>query len=126
LHKKGHPKSADNYRGISLLSVVSKIYTPILNSRLKDWSKLNCVITDAQAGFRKGGSTVDHIFTLHAAIETQILRDSKLLVAFKDFQKAYDKIDRLILFSVLFKSGIKGKCLESFGVFIELFSLVLL
>ena len=67
-----------NYRGISLLSILSKVYTHIINSRLTLWVESNFVLTDAQAGFRKGRSTVDHIFTLHAAIERQFANNSKL------------------------------------------------
>jgi len=54
LHKKGDINNPDNYRGISLLSVISKVYTRIINSRLTVWAESNFVLTDAQAGFRKG------------------------------------------------------------------------
>ena len=53
-----------NYKGISLLSILSKVYTHIINSRLT-WAESNFVLTDAQTGIRKGRSTVDRIFTLH-------------------------------------------------------------
>ena len=99
-----------NYRGISLLSILSKVYTHIINSRLTLWVESNFVLTDAQAGFRKGRSTVDHIFTLHAAIERQFANNSKLYVAFIDFKKAYDSVNRNILWSVLL---IQGKMLRN-------------
>ena len=51
LHKKGDVNNPDNYRGISLLSVVSKVYTHIIKSRLTVWAESNFVLTDAQAGF---------------------------------------------------------------------------
>ena len=90
-------------------SVVSKVYTHIINSRLTAWAESNFVLTDAQAGFRKGQSTIDHIFTSHAAIEKQFANNSKLYVEFLDFKKAYDTVNRNILWSVLFHSGIQGK-----------------
>ena len=71
------------------------------------------MLTDAQAGFRKGRSTIDHIFTLHAAIEKQFANNSKLYVAFVDFKKAYDTVNRNIVWSVLFHSGIQGKMLRN-------------
>ena len=77
LHKKGDVNDPGSYRGISLLSILSKVYTHIINSRLTLWVESNFVLTDAQAGFRKGRSTVDHIFTLHAAIERQFANNSK-------------------------------------------------
>ena len=69
LHKKGDKNNPDNYRGISLLSILSKVFTHIINSRLTHWTERNSVLNDAQAGFRKGRSTIDHMFTLYAAIE---------------------------------------------------------
>ena len=77
------------------------------------WAESNFVLTDAQAGFRKGRSTIYHIFTLHAAIEKQFANNSKLYVAFVDFKKAYDTVNRNILLSVLFRSGIQGKMLRN-------------
>ena len=52
LHKKGDINNVDNYRGISLLNVLSKIFTYIVNRRLTTWAESNNVISDAQAGFR--------------------------------------------------------------------------
>ena len=51
LHKKGDINNPDNYRGISLLSVISKVYTHIINNRITVWAESNFVLTDAQAGF---------------------------------------------------------------------------
>ena len=113
LHKKGDVNDPGNYRGISLLSILSKVYTHIINSRLPLWVESNFVLTDAQAGFRKGRSTVDHIFTLYAAIERQFANNSKLYIAFIDFKKAYDSVNRNILWSVLLRSGIQGKMLRT-------------
>ena len=63
--------------------------------------------------FRKGRSTIDHIFTLHAAVEKQLANKSKLCVAFIVFKKAYDTVNRNILWSVLLESGIQGRMLRT-------------
>ena len=47
---------------------------------------------------------VDHIFTLHAAIERHFANNSKLCIAFIDFKKAYDSINRIILWSRTIKA----------------------
>ena len=62
-----------------------KTFTHIVNSRLKLWADENVVLNDAQAGFRKGRSTIDHNITVHAAIERHLLEKTKLYVAFIDF-----------------------------------------
>ena len=54
LHKKGDLENPDNYRGISLLSVISKCYTCVLNTRMKEWMEENEKIIEVQAGFRHG------------------------------------------------------------------------
>ena len=52
LHKKGDPNDTDNYSGISLLSVLGKVFTFILNKCLTEWTDSNDVLSDAPAGFR--------------------------------------------------------------------------
>ena len=59
---KGDKKDANNYRGITLLSCLGKLFTSILNVRLSKFCETNNVIGEMQAGFRQGYSTMDHIF----------------------------------------------------------------
>ena len=70
---KGGPDEArvdpNRYRGITLLSIVGKIYTSILNTRLYNWCDNNNILVDEQCGFRKSRSTIDHIFTLTEIIK---------------------------------------------------------
>ena len=94
------------------LSILSKVFTHIINSRLTRWTESNSVLNDAQAGFRKCCSTIDHMFTLYAAIEKHLLKNTKLYVAFIDFKKAHDTVNRDILWMVLFRSGVRGKMLR--------------
>ena len=69
------------------------------------------MFTEAQAGFRKGYSTTDHIFTLHAIIEKQFSRNAKRYVAFVDFYKAFDTVSHTMMWLVLSRTGIQGKML---------------
>jgi hypothetical protein len=64
---------------------------------------------EQQAGFKRGYSTIDHMFTLLALIQKQFCFNRKLYVAFIDFEKAFDSIDRNVLWPILWKNGIKGK-----------------
>ena len=109
VYKKGDPDSPDNYRGISLLNICGKIYSYILNKRLMNWVEDNDMINEAQAGFRRNYSTIDHIFTLLALVQKQLLNHSKLYVAFIDFKKAFDLVDRSRLWEVLQKNNVKGR-----------------
>ena len=58
LHKKGSTENVENYRGITLLSIVSKLFSNILNTRLNDWAEKYHVYVEAQAGLRKGMGTI--------------------------------------------------------------------
>jgi hypothetical protein len=112
--KKGDPNLPTNYRGISLLSLISKCYTFILNKRLVHWIEANNKLTESQAGFRKGYSTTDHIFTLNAIIEKCFSkRGGKLYACFVDLKSAFDSVQRKSLFDVLMKYNINGKFIKS-------------
>ena len=66
----------ENYRGITLLSIVSKLFSNILNARLNDWAEKYHVYVEAQAGFRKGMGTIDNVFILHSLI-THCVKEKK-------------------------------------------------
>ena len=109
LHKKGDINNPDNYRGISLLDVFGKIYTSIINRRITFYINIYGKISDAQAGFREGYSTIDNAFILNALIQNHIMRkQSRLYVCFVDFKKAFDSVNRNKLWQVLKTNGIKG------------------
>lgn len=73
--KKGDVKSPENYRPITLLSCLGKLFTSIINNRLSAFAEDNNIITDTQAGFRKGYSTVDNIFIINCL--TDIFKSQK-------------------------------------------------
>ena len=80
----------------------------ILNNRLSNWEDENSKIADNQNGFRKQRSTIDHISSLTSIIETRKLQNKDTFTAFIDFKKAYDSIDRGVLFTKLSNLGISG------------------
>ena len=114
IFKKGNKEDPGNYRGISLLSILSKILTSILNTRLYQWAEDNNKINIEQAGFRQNFSTVDHIFTLHSMVSNCLYgrRRSKLYAAFIDFKKAFDLVRREILWDKLHRLGVSGKMIK--------------
>jgi hypothetical protein len=114
LHKKGDSNDPNNYRGISLLSILSKCYTFILTKRLDTWAEEKGKIVDEQGGFRRGRSTVDHIFAMTAMVEKTFAKTKgKLYVAFVDFRKAYDLVNRNVLWEVLRRAGTSGVMLRA-------------
>ena len=111
--KKGDQNDTNNYRGITLLSCLGKLFTSILNSRLLKWDSENNAITDAQFGFKQGFSTVDAIFVLQSIINRNLSKKGgRLYCCFIDYKKAFDLIDRSKLWCKLIKQVIQGKMLK--------------
>ena len=109
---KGDVNDPDNYRGITLLSCIGKLFTALINRRLTLYVDAVGAMGDEQAGFRYAYSTIDHIFTLHMIIEFYLQKNKKLYCAFIDYKKAFDFVDRSSLWMKLIASGINGNILR--------------
>ena len=107
--RKGDTNDPDNYRGITLLSCLGKLFTMTINSRLNSYLEENQLLGEEQAGFREGYSTLDHIFSLHCIIELALSQKKRLYCAFIDYRKAFDTVNRSSLWLKLLKHDIKGK-----------------
>ena len=60
--QKEDPENVRNYRGITLLSCMSKLFTAISNKRINKVIEDNNILSDDQFGFRSGRSTTDAIY----------------------------------------------------------------
>ena len=100
------PRDPLSYRGITLSPVTYKVYCTILNERLVSWNKQQNIIVDEQNGFRKK-STLDHMKTLTSIIETRKKARKSTYCAFIDFKKAFDTVNRDILWHKLQHIDIK-------------------
>ena len=106
---KGSIDDPDNYRGITLLSCIGKLFTSILNYRLSNYIESSGILGEEQAGFREGYSTLDHVFVLYSIIDLYLQKKKRIYCAFIDYKKAFDLIDRSSLWSKLISNGINGK-----------------
>lgn len=93
--KKGDPSVCDNYRGISLMSIPCKVFGRIIINRLKH--EVEGMLREEQTGFRSGAGTIQQIFTLKNIIEQSKEFNTPLYMNFIDFQKAFDSINRDVL-----------------------------
>ena len=76
--KKGAPDDKNNYRGITLISCLGKVFTSVINQRLIDWSTASEISTDAQFGFKPGHSAVQETFTYNGE-DLEIVREFNYL-----------------------------------------------
>ena len=98
-----------NYRGISLLSCMSKMFTSLLNNRITAFMENRQTISDEQNGFRKDRSCTDHIFVLHSILKSRKLAGKDTFVTYIDFSKAFDGVNREMLLYKLIANGVDGK-----------------
>ena len=104
------------YRGISLLSTVYKLFSSILNKRIVKFCENNMLFAEEQNGFRQKRSCDDHSFVLTSIIRNRKHSNEPTFVGFIDLRKAFDCVDRNLLFYKLLKNGISGRmynCLKN-------------
>lgn len=99
LHKKGDITDLKNYRPISLLSHMYKLFTKIITKRLE--SKLDSYQPREQAGFRSGYGTNDHLLVIKNLIEKSVEYNKPLALIFVDYEKAFDTINQQKMLTAL-------------------------
>ena len=107
--KSNDPRIPLNYRGINLLSCIYKTYSTVINQRLLFFLENNNLLCDEQNGFRAKRSCLEHIYTLYTVIKNRKNQSLDTYVAFIDFSKCFDLIDRDMLYFKLIETGIDGK-----------------
>ena len=114
LPKKGNLELMTNYRGISLMSIAAKLYNSILLNRIR--VPIDKLLRNNQAGFRIGRSCNQQIHILRRIIEGANHEDIPLYITFVDFKKAFDSIDREMMFAILRHYGIPAKIVNAIRV----------
>ena len=109
---KGDPTLPENYRPITLLSCLGKLFTCILCNRLENYASEITLINESQCGFRKQYSTIDHIISLQFLSHTLMSSKKKLFCAFVDFKQAFDTVWRNGLWSKLAKKWNKRQVFQ--------------
>ena len=108
IYKKGSSSDPSNYRPISILSNINKIFEKILHKRLfKYLNKFN-ILYKYQFGFRKGHSTTQALIELTDNIKKGIDDKTYTCGIFIDLCKAFDTVDHDILLSKMHHYGIRG------------------
>lgn len=107
--RTGNESELDNYRPITLLSIVSKLFEILLNTRLMEWAESNRILSDEQGGFRTKRGCADQLFVLKEVWSSRRERKLQTFAAFLDVKSAYDRVWRTGLWHELFTCGVRGK-----------------
>ena len=116
---KGNPDEEGNYRGVSVAGTLAKMYGSILGNRLRKYLETYNLRARSQAGGRPKQGVHQHLFTiqhlkdLYKAPIRKGGRAAPLFMCFIDFEKAFDKVDRNLIWIRLEERGIHGKFLNA-------------
>ena len=103
----------NNYRGIALLSSLSKLFCNVLERRLQRCQQDLGHVCDEQFGFTQGRMALDASFALDTIIDSRLASGGQLYVAFVDFKKAYDFVPRGALFFKLLRTCGSGSFMRT-------------
>ena len=113
IHKRGSTVDAYNYQPLTVLTAVSGLYTKVLNQRLVSVVECHGLLGEIQNGFRKSRSGGDNAFVLNTILWKSTAQRKAVHLAFLDLMKAYDSVDRKVLWRRLGEIGFGGKFLAA-------------
>ena len=112
MHKKEDRTECGNYRGISLVAHAGKVLLRIVATRLSAYREARNLLPEEQCGFRPHRSTTGMMFAVRRLQELGRKARAPLFLCFIDLQKAYDSVDRTLLWQVLARFGTPPKMIE--------------
>ena len=119
LFKSGDPMLFNNYRPVSLLCVLSKVFEKVMYTRLLDFLELRNILIKNQFGFRKFHSSYMALMVMMNDISKALDEGDSVIGIFLDFSKAFDTVNHRILLDKLFHYGIRGNALDWFESYLS-------
>ena len=99
----------DNHRGLTLISVFSKMYEKCINKRFTKWSKDNNLINDVQGSGKDKCSSIETAWLVKEVICHNIEQCNTVYVCLLDAKKAFDTVWQAAIFYKLYNLGLRGK-----------------
>ena len=119
LFKACDPCVFNNYRPVSLLCILSKVYEKVMYNRLLKFLEDYNIIFENQFGFRKLHSSYMALMVLTDKLIKSLENGEFVIAVFLDFSKAFDTVDHAILLSKLSHYGIRGSALQWFQSYLS-------
>ena len=113
------PKEVDKFRKVTVLPAISKIFDTIINNRLEFTDHVFQQYDVFNGGFKKGSMCSDNLFVLNAIIEKYKCLNKPLYVCFVDFKRAFDCVNRMLMFTKLIKGT--GECSRVLKIMISMY-----
>lgn len=109
IHKSGDKSDPCNYRPISVLPVISKIFEKVIYTRIEKYLDTRKILYKKQYGFRPRSNTLSASIDLVTKIKNKIDEKQIVLGIFIDLKKAFDTISHKIMLEKLLEIGITGR-----------------
>uniref|UniRef100_A0A674NZS3 Reverse transcriptase domain-containing protein n=1 Tax=Takifugu rubripes TaxID=31033 RepID=A0A674NZS3_TAKRU len=106
LFKRGDRRLCSNYRGLTLLSLPGKVYSGVLDRRVRQIVEPR--IQEEQCGFGPGRGTVDQLYTLSRVLKGAWEFAQPVHMCFVDLEKAFDRVPQGVMWGVLREYGVSG------------------
>ena len=119
IHKKEDKSDANNYRPISLLSTVGKVFERIVFKYVFNYLRDNYIINLHQSGFLPGKSTVTQLIEVYHQFCKAVDNNKEIRVIFLDISKAFDKVWHRGLLHKLKRCGIGDRILLWFQNYLQ-------
>ena len=119
LHKKSSKQLADNYRPVSLLCIMGKLFERIVFKHVYNHFLDNNLISQWQSGFIPGSSTVTQLLELFEQFSSATDQSKDTRIVFLDISKAFDKVWHKGLLFKLQRFGIHGCLLKWFANYLS-------
>jgi hypothetical protein len=117
LHKKGVRTNPGNYRTIAIENPFLKVFMLLLSRRISLFAEGNDLLPDMQFGFRPSKSCMSAASLLYLTASKRLSQRKRTYVAFIDFTKAFDSVDRTLLFRKLLLLGLpRSLCIVLFSI----------
>jgi hypothetical protein len=94
LFKGGDASKFDNYKGITVGPILTKLFVMIFDKMLSKWVEQHGLCAKGQARFCKDYHTIDQLFILRILIEQSKVKKKPLYCCFVDFKKAFNTVSR--------------------------------
>ena len=112
LFKKGKRDRPENYRPVSLTSIVGKIFESIVKDNIVKHLDRHNLIKGSQHGFTKGRSCLTNLLQFIESVTKSVDDGNSLDIVYLDFAKAFDKVPYQRLFRKLEAHGVRGPVLS--------------